>query len=610
MNIKSLLSIALLLGFTSISFAQKDIVLEEVEGVDPPRPRPIELTSPPMNILARGGISIYQVNVNAAGQNIIGDAANEPSLTVDPSNPNRIAAGWRQFASITSNFREGGYGWSTDGGVTWQANKLTPGLFRSDPVLETTSAGVFHYNSLQQTFFTDEFRSNNFGASYTMLGPATGGDKQWIAIDKTTLASNGNIYQWWSTAGNNYSGRQFSRSIDGGTTWLDPINIPNRPIWGTLAIDTNGYVYLGGTASGAPGVRCVRSRDAKNNAATITFDSVVTPNMSGDIINGRSINPGGLAGQMSCVADTGNGPTAGNVYMMGTLQRDVGSELDVMFVRSSNQGVSFSPAVRINDDPAGQGHSHWFGTLAVAPNGRLDAFWFDTRIDASKIKSAPFYSYSLNGGTTWSANEQIAPMFDPLIGWPQQNKIGDYIGMLSTNNFAQCIFPATWNGEQDVYFARIPAPDILVQGNIIPADWSITRAGLVATISVYDAANTLKQTASATLDATGHYQFALDQNLAHLSLKIKVKLSHWLRKTVYTGTVGLAGLTTATQTLINGDVDNSNDVDLTDYTQLLVAFNATAADGNWNPSADLNGDGIVDLTDYTVLVFAFNGVGD
>ncbi|MCE9557688.1 MAG: hypothetical protein K8R88_01935 [Armatimonadetes bacterium] len=547
---KSLLSIALLLGFTSISFAQKDIVLEEVEGVDPPRPRPIELTSPPMNILARGGISIYQVNVNAAGQNIIGDAANEPSLTVDPSNPNRIAAGWRQFASITSNFREGGYGWSTDGGVTWQADKHTPGLFRSDPVLETTSAGVFHYNSLQQTFFSDEFRSSNYGASYSLLGPATGGDKQWIAIDKTTLASNGNIYQWWSTAGNNYSGRQFSRSID------------------------------------------------------------VTPNMSGDIINGRSINPGGLAGQMSCVADTGNGPTAGNVYMMGTLQRDVGSELDVMFVRSSNQGVSFSPAVRINDDPAGQGHSHWFGTLAVAPNGRLDAIWFDTRIDASKIKSAPFYSYSLNGGTTWSANEQIAPMFDPLIGWPQQNKIGDYIGVLSTNNFAQCIFPATWNGEQDVYFARIPAPDILVQGNIIPADWSITRAGLVATISVYDAANNLKQTASATLDAAGHYQFALDQNLAHLSLKIKVKLSHWLRKTVYNGTVGLAGLTTATQTLINGDVDNGNEVDLTDYTQLLVAFNATVVDGNWNPSADLNGDGIVDLTDYTVLVFAFNGVGD
>ena len=32
-----------------------------------------------------------QVNVNAAGKNIVGDAANEPSLCMDPTNPNRMA---------------------------------------------------------------------------------------------------------------------------------------------------------------------------------------------------------------------------------------------------------------------------------------------------------------------------------------------------------------------------------------------------------------------------------------------------------------------------------------------------------------------------------------
>ena len=42
------------------------------------------------------GIS-YQVNVNAAGQNIAGDAANEPTICIDPTNPNRMAVGWRQF---------------------------------------------------------------------------------------------------------------------------------------------------------------------------------------------------------------------------------------------------------------------------------------------------------------------------------------------------------------------------------------------------------------------------------------------------------------------------------------------------------------------------------
>src|SRR5262249_26229795 len=38
-----------------------------------------------------------QVNVDANGLNIPGDAANEPSLVIDPTNPLRMTIGWRQF---------------------------------------------------------------------------------------------------------------------------------------------------------------------------------------------------------------------------------------------------------------------------------------------------------------------------------------------------------------------------------------------------------------------------------------------------------------------------------------------------------------------------------
>ena len=61
----------------------------------------------------------YQVNVDTSGRNITGDAANEPSLCIDPTNPNRIAIGWRQFNTTNSNFRQAGYGFSTNGGVNW-----------------------------------------------------------------------------------------------------------------------------------------------------------------------------------------------------------------------------------------------------------------------------------------------------------------------------------------------------------------------------------------------------------------------------------------------------------------------------------------------------------
>ena len=78
----------------------------------------------------------HQVNVNANGQNITGDAANEPSIAVDPTNHNRMVIGWRQFNSVTSNFRQGGYGYTTNGGTTWTfPGVLENNVFRSDPVL-------------------------------------------------------------------------------------------------------------------------------------------------------------------------------------------------------------------------------------------------------------------------------------------------------------------------------------------------------------------------------------------------------------------------------------------------------------------------------------------
>src|SRR5712664_1071924 len=78
------------------------------------------------------GIS-YQVNVNAAGQNIGGDAANEPSMCIDPTNPNRMAVGWRQFDTTNSNFRQSGVAYTTNGGLNWTfPGSLEPGAFRSD----------------------------------------------------------------------------------------------------------------------------------------------------------------------------------------------------------------------------------------------------------------------------------------------------------------------------------------------------------------------------------------------------------------------------------------------------------------------------------------------
>jgi hypothetical protein len=93
--------------------------------------------------------------------------------------------------------------------------------------------------------------------------------------------------------------------------------------------------------------------------------------------------------------------------------------------------------------------------MSVAPNGRIDAIWNDTRNDPGGYDSELYYSYSLDAGQTWSVNEALSPPFDPHLGWPQQNKMGDYFDMVSDDLGANLAYAATFNGEQDVYYLRI-----------------------------------------------------------------------------------------------------------------------------------------------------------
>jgi len=126
-------------------------------------------------------IVTVQVNVDDNGQNIVGDAANEPSIAVDQTDPNRITIGWRQFNTVNSNFRQAGYGFTTNGGQTWTfPGVIEPGVFRSDPVLDSDADGNIYYNSLTNdpVFMCQVFKSNNGGSTWDGGTFAQGGDKQ------------------------------------------------------------------------------------------------------------------------------------------------------------------------------------------------------------------------------------------------------------------------------------------------------------------------------------------------------------------------------------------------------------------------------------------------
>ena len=88
----------------------KPLPTEPLEGYDnPPAPSPLwGIGVSPGMVTQEGPFTSHQVNVNGSGQNITGDAGNEPSITVDPTNHSKMVIGWRQFNSVSSNFRQAG----------------------------------------------------------------------------------------------------------------------------------------------------------------------------------------------------------------------------------------------------------------------------------------------------------------------------------------------------------------------------------------------------------------------------------------------------------------------------------------------------------------------
>ena len=411
----------------------------------------------PAMVSQHDAFTSVQVNVNASGQNITGDAANEPDIAVDPTNHNKMTIGWRQFDSVASNFRQAGWGYTSNAGASWTfPGVLEDNVFRSDPVLDSDDTGQFFYLSLLETFFDNMWRSLDSGLTWTNIAPATGGDKQWFVIDKSSSTGHGFQYQCWSTSGNNFGGRQFSRSTDGGFTWLNPVNIPHTPAWGTLDVDSTGNLFIGGENLNNGQMWCVRSTNAKNAAVTPTFDQSTAVNLGGEIAFGSAINPDGLAGQAFLKIDRSGTSTNNNIYMVSSVQpTGASSGTDVMFVRSSDGGLTFSTPHRINDDPINHNKWHWFGTLAIAPNGRIDCIWLDSRNATNNTDSQLFYSFSTDGGNTWSTNVAVSNSFNPFLGYPDQNKMGDYMNIVSDNTGGDVAYAATFNSEEDIYYVRV-----------------------------------------------------------------------------------------------------------------------------------------------------------
>ncbi len=466
------IALALLAPATAVAVPRS---LEEVPR-DPPAahaPRENPEARSPGKRVALGSYQSIQVNVDGLGQNIVGDAANEPSIATNPTHPSNMVVVWRQFDSINSDFREAGWAYTFDKGTTWVfPGVLQNGVFRSDPVVDVDALGTFYYQSLRGIPNVDVWRSTNGGVSWLPPVAEFGGDKNWLAVDRSGGASDGFVYGVWQAGASCCGENILTRSPNRAASFETPVRVARSPFFGTMAVGAEGELFVSGVdfqGAGPSAFVVARSTNARNPAVVPTFEAA---EMSlGTMIVEAPPNPGGLLGQGNVAVDRSTGPTRGYVYALLSGAGAPGTDpMDVLLSRSTDGGVTWSPAIRVNDDLSAL-NWQWFGALAVAPNGRLDVVWNDTRNSGVATLSQLYYAYSHDTGLTWSINVAVSPVFDSTVGWPRQNKIGDYLGIVSDATGADVAYAATFNGEQDVYYVRL-FPDC--NGNGVSDDAEIS----------------------------------------------------------------------------------------------------------------------------------------
>jgi hypothetical protein len=237
------------------------------------------------------------VNVDSTGQNILGDAANEPNISLHPYNANLLVMGWRQFDNGSSNFRQAGWGYSIDAGLHWiSPGVLEPGVFRTDPVLDFDLDGIIYYNSLE---YTDDlvwqckvFRSDDGGATRDSGVDARGGDKQGMAIDRTGGVGSGSIYFYWSRDFSSRYPNLFTRSSNAGYSYEDCSDFEGDPHWGTMAVGMNGELFIAGMDGVSSLIGVAKSANVKISGSTVICEQYATVDLGGFTdVDISAINP-------------------------------------------------------------------------------------------------------------------------------------------------------------------------------------------------------------------------------------------------------------------------------------------------------------------------------
>lgn len=384
---------------------------------------------------------------------------NEPSVYINPRNTDHIIVG----ANIYN------YYLSSDGGYSWSDGRLfspTLGVW-GDPCVIVDTLGNYYFFHLSNPpggewidrivcqKSTDMGVSWNDGAGIGLI-PGKAQDKEWAAVNPY----NNHLYVAWTQFDEYGSANpadssiiRFSRSVDQGETWSEPVRISKRAgdcldgdgtMEGAMpAVGPEGQIYL--SWAGPGGIMFDRSLDGGDT--WLDEDIFVSDQHGGWDFSIPGIYRANGFPVICC--DNSNSPYRGTIYINWTDQRNGANDTDVWLVKSTDNGSTWSAPLRVNDDEPGK--HQFFSWMAIdQTNGNLWFVFYDRR-NYPDENTDVYIAFSGDGGETFQ-NFRVSE--SPFI--PNPNVFfGDYNNIAAHNNVVRPVWTRLHNNQLSLYTAIV-----------------------------------------------------------------------------------------------------------------------------------------------------------